>query len=188
MSSFSVCLRAAALPIISFDTSGELLISLPAILDNTVGEELSRMTRRRINPVPGICRIDQPAKRNHGFFVRMQRKGRVYSAFFADRSHGGRRWALVAAKWYLRWLKRKLGPMDRKRWAQIKRRPSASGIQGVLKTMVWREGAPYTFWQATWSPEPYVVKRKVFSVRKYGARKARQLAIRARRAGVRNMK
>ena len=39
--------------------------------------------------MPGICRIDQPEKYNHGFFVRLQRNGKIYSAFFSDKNHGG---------------------------------------------------------------------------------------------------
>jgi len=38
---------------------------------------------------PGICRIDQPEKYNHGFFVRLQRNGKIYSAFFSNKNHGG---------------------------------------------------------------------------------------------------
>jgi len=36
---------------------------------------------------PGICRIDQPEKYNHGFFVRLQRNGKIYSAFFSNKNH-----------------------------------------------------------------------------------------------------
>ncbi len=44
------------------------------------------------------------------------------------------------------------------------------------------------YWQANWSPLPYVVRRRVFSVRKFGERKARALAIMARRIGVQTMR
>ena len=139
---------------------------------------------------PGICRIDQPAKHNHGFFVRLQRNGKIHSAFFTDCSHGGRKQALAAAQKHHRKLLRKLGPTKskfRQWWADIRRRKGSSGIVGVQKLVDRRSTRPRTYWKATWSPEPYVVRRKEFSVRKFGARKARRLAIRARRAGVRNM-
>ena len=149
--------------------------------------------RRNMNTpssTPGICRIDQPAKHNHGFFVRLQRKGKIHSAFFTDCSHGGRKQALAAAQQHRRKLLAKLGPpkqMLRRWWAEIRRRKSSSGIVGVQKLVDRRSTRPRTYWKATWSPKPYVVRRKWFSVRKFGARKARRLAIRARRAGVRNM-
>jgi hypothetical protein len=44
------------------------------------------------------------------------------------------------------------------------------------------------FWQAGWSPEIGVFRKKQFSIRKNGEEKAKRLAIRARRAGLRSMK
>jgi hypothetical protein len=139
---------------------------------------------------PGICRIDQLEKHNHGFFVRLQRRGKIHSAFFADQKHGGRDKAMAAAQLHYRKLAAKLGPpkqMLRRWWAEIRRRKGSSGIVGVQKLVDRRSKRPRKYWKATWSPEPYVVARKEFSVKRYGARKAKLLAIRARRAGVRNM-
>jgi hypothetical protein len=139
---------------------------------------------------PGICRIDQPAKHNHGYFVRLQRRSKIHSAFFADKKHDGRAQALAAAQRHYRKLLVKLGLaklMPRRRWAEIRRRKGSSSIVGVQKLVVRRDGNVRKYWKATWSPKPYVVARKVFSVRKYGFRKARRLAIRARHAGLRSM-
>ena len=139
---------------------------------------------------PGICRIDQPAKHNHGYFVRLQRRCKIHSAFFTDITHGGRKPALAAAQRHHRKLLAKLGPPKRRLdlwWAEIRRRKGSSRIVGVQKLEVWRGSVLLKYWVAVWSPEPYVVLRKVFSIQKYGARKARRLAIRARRAGVRSM-
>jgi hypothetical protein len=140
---------------------------------------------------PGICRIDQPEKHNHGFFVRVQRRGRIHSAFFTDFKYGGRAQALAAAEQHRRKLLRKLGlPKQKSRrwWAEIRRRKGSSGIVGVRKLVDWQSWPLRTYWRATWSPEPYAARRNMFSVRKFGARKARLLAIRARRAGLRSMK
>jgi|ERR1035437_1722583 hypothetical protein len=139
---------------------------------------------------PGICRIDQPAKHNHGFFVRLQRRGKIHPAFFTDCSYGGRKQALAAAQRHYRKLLAKLGPpirLQRRWWAEMRRRKGSSGIVGVQKRILRRNGEVRKYWVATWSPEPYVVRRKAFSVLKFGARKARRLAIRARRAGLRSM-
>jgi hypothetical protein len=59
--------------------------------------------------------------------------------------------------------------------------------QRVVKLFRETLGKVRKYWKATWSPEPCVVTRKVFSVRRYGSRKAKMLAIRARRAGLRSM-
>lgn len=139
---------------------------------------------------PGICRIDQPEKYNHGFFVRLQRRDKIHSAFFSDKMHGGRAQALVAAQAQLRKLAAKLGTpvrMSRRQWAELRRRKGSSSIVGVQRIVDRRSTRRRIYWKATWSPEPYVVRRKWFSAKKFGARKAKKLAIRARRAGVRSM-
>src|SRR5664279_2073230 len=83
----------------------------------------------------GISRIDQREKRTHGFFVRLTRKGKIYSAFFADQSCGGKPKALGAARKHYLKLVRKHGRISRQAWAQMKRRESASGIIGVRKAV-----------------------------------------------------
>lgn len=146
---------------------------------------------KRRSKTPGICRIDQPHKHNHGFFVRLARRNKIYSAFFADKANGGRKAALAAAQVYRDKLAARLGRpvrMRRRQWAAIMRRKGRSGIQGVQRIVDRRVKPWRKYWKATWSPEPYVVARKQFSIRKHGEEKARQLAIRARRAGLRNMK
>ena len=144
----------------------------------------------RPSQTPGICRIDQPAKHNHGFFVRVSRKGKIHSAFFADKKHGGREQAFAAAQEHYEKLRAKLGPpkqMSRRWWAELRRRKGSSNVVGVQKILDKRSKKPHVVWKATWSPRPYVVARRQFSARKFGARKAKQLAIRARRAGLRDM-
>ena len=137
----------------------------------------------------GISRIDQKEKRTHGFFVRLQRRGISHNAFFADQSCGGKRRALRAAQKYFRILEKKYRPMTRKTWTELVRRKGKSGIIGVRRVVVKRPGEPRRVdWQAIWSPSPYALKRRSFSVRKFGERKAKALAIRARRIGVRTMR
>ena len=130
----------------------------------------------------GISRIDQAEKRTHGFFVRLTRQGKIYPAFFGDKTHGGKRRALKAAQKHYQKLLRKHGRITRQDWAQIPRRKGASGIIGVRKVIVTK-----SYWLAHWSPRPHVVRRKMFSVQQYGAKRAKALAIRARRAGLRRM-
>ena len=143
------------------------------------------MNARR--PNAGISRIDQPEKRTHGFFVRLQRKGKIFNAFFADKSHGGKRRALMAARAYYQVLLRKHRPLTRRARAKIRRRRSSSGIIGVQRVLIGGAGGKRPYWQAIWSPRPYVIKRRLFSVRKYGAGKAKAMAIKARNRGVRSM-
>ena len=84
-------------------------------LTQRVGIMRKKITSTRMR---GISRIDQPAKRTHGFFVRLKRRGKTNSAFFADQKHGGRKRALVAAQKCYRKLLAKFGPPLRKRRRQ----------------------------------------------------------------------
>ncbi len=152
---------------------------------NSPSQLMSRSSR-----TPGVSRIDQAAKRTHGFFVRLQRRGKTHSAFFTDQKYGGRKRALAAAQKHYRKLLAKWGPPvrnQRRRWAEIRRRKGSSGIVGLQLKRVRRHGEVRKYWVATWSPKPYVSQHKEFSVWRYGSKKARQLAVRARRAGLRNM-
>ena len=147
---------------------------LPAMLRSM------KIARRAI---AGISRIDQVEKRTHGYFVRLSRRGKMHSAFFADKTHGGKRRALKAAQKHYRKLVREHGRLSRRDWAQLPRRKGASGILGVRRVTITK-----TYWVAHWSPRPQVIRRKAYSVEKYGAARAKALAIRARKAGVRSMK
>ena len=141
---------------------------------------------------PGICRIDQPSHRTHGFFVRVAYQGKIHSAFFSDKKFSGQAQALAAAQAHHLKLRQELGmPRQRsRRWnAEIVRRRGRSGIQGVRRVIIrGQSGRRLKFWLAMWSPELGVVRKKQFSIRKHGEEKAKRLALRARRAGVRSMK
>ena len=65
------------------------------------------------NLMKGISRIDQPEKHNHGFFVRLARQGKTHSAFFADKSEGGRQKALAAARQHYEMLLAKFGSVGK---------------------------------------------------------------------------
>ena len=148
------------------------------------------MNRR--SKTPGVSRIDQPSHRTHGFFARVCYQGGIYSAFFADKKYGGKRIALAAAQQFQTELRRRLGmPGARsRRWnAEVVRRRGRSGIHGVRRVVMTNSlGYRLKYWTAQWSPARRVYRKKQFSIRKYGEERAKELAIRARREGVRNMK
>ncbi len=146
------------------------------------------MAAKKIRRMAGVSRIDQPERRTHGFFVRLRRKGKLYSGFFPDLKHGGKQRALTAAQRYYRELVKKYPPFSRRQWAQIPRRKGASGIVGVRKVVTSVRGRKRVRWQAMWSPEPHVLATRSFSVQKYGPQRAKALAIQARNAGLRKMK
>jgi hypothetical protein len=139
---------------------------------------------------PNISRIDQPSHRTHGFFLRASRQGKIFSGFFSDKTYGGRAQALAAAQEHRVKLLKIVGlPLQKSRRlnAQIVRRRGRSGIHGVQR-LIDRKVRPWRkYWVASWSPEPGVVRKRQFSIRKFGEVRAKQLAIRARREGLRSM-
>ncbi len=142
-------------------------------------------TKPRANA--GVSRIDQPSRRTYGFFVRLARKGKIYNAFFADKSHGGKKKALLAARKHYQKLLRQHGRISRKDWAQVVRRKGRSGIVGVRRLAIKSGKKTLWAWVAAWSPRRGEVRRRMFAEKKFGARQAKELAIKTRRAGVRKM-
>ena len=146
----------------------------------------------RLDGTPGISRIDQPSHHTHGFFVRVRHKDRTLSAFFSDKKCGGKERAFLAAQFYHGDLRLKFGltgARSRQRNAEVMRRKGRSGIVGVRRVILRRaRRRPLKYWAAHWSPLPGVYRKRQFSIRKYGEQKAKALAIKARRDGVRNMK
>lgn len=145
------------------------------------------MATRKPKRWAGISRIDQLEKRTHGFFVRLTRDRIIHSAFFGDKAYGGKRKALKFAQRHYAGLLKKYGAISRQAWAQISRRKGASGILGVRRTALKRGGLRLEYWMASWSPRPYVVQRKMFSIQRHGSRVAKALAVKARKNGILSM-
>lgn len=71
--------------------------------------------------------------------------------------------------------------MTKRRFCEIPRIPSASGIVGVTRITTQVKGYEYEFWKATWTIVKGKSQSKQFSIKKYGVRKAKWLAIAARK-------
>ncbi len=132
-----------------------------------------------------IARIDLPDASTHGWQVRLQRRGRKYGKFFADRLHGGTRSSYRAARQWRNALVEKLDERDSGPRVCLKSARNSSGVVGVSKVAVSAtNGETYYFWQATWCPEPGRRRCVKFSIRRHGDRQAFRLAVEARREGV----
>lgn len=93
---------------------------------------LPKARYRRVNKrlPPGVCRVDQPSTRTHGYVVRLghrpvkfkepwMEKAHVVwrpklSAYFGDHSHGGPAAALEACRRWIRYVVRHGKPPKRK--------------------------------------------------------------------------
>jgi len=126
-----------------------------------------------------------------GYLVRVMRKGKRASQFFADDDSGGKRKALVAAKEYRDFLEQKMRGYTAKQLSQKERSNNTSGIVGVRRVdetdYRWESEPTYGYWVAQWSPKKGVRKTKRYSVEKYGEDEAYRLAVQARKRGVASM-
>ena len=131
-----------------------------------------------------ISRIDQPEKHNHGYYVRLTRNGKTQYKFFSDKSNGGKRAALKAAKQHEAELVETAAKNAKPARAKLSKR-NTSGLLGVSRG-AWREnGKKAVYWQAAWVDADGTRRNRKFAVKKYGEEKALRLAKKARREGLR---
>ncbi|MEM6910714.1 MAG: AP2 domain-containing protein [Verrucomicrobiota bacterium] len=142
-----------------------------------------------------ITRIDSTVAEGkqeaHGYEVRIVRRGQSVHRFFADKKAGGKRKALEAARSFRDGAEAKLKPMSRKEKANLLTSKNTSGVPGVRWTekTIAKGKKTYAYWfaVATWSPQKGVRKTASFSCDKYGEQKAWDMAVKARKAGVKAM-
>jgi len=133
----------------------------------------------------GISRIDQPEKKNHGYYVRITHKGKTAQKYFPDKASGGKGRALKLAREYRNGVVAKLPKAKREAATLRRRRVLKSGTVGVTHVITKSPaGKAYEYWQAAWDEDGRRRTAK-FSVAKLGNEKALALAIRARRKTLR---
>ncbi|MGI8565123.1 MAG: hypothetical protein ACR2LZ_01430 [Pyrinomonadaceae bacterium] len=134
-----------------------------------------------------ISRIDQFKKRQHGWWFRIHRDGKMIQRFFSDYAHGGNdERALREAKRYrdallIMYPKPERGNMFNRPNSRNKGNPP-----GVHRTHSVKRGYYYDVWQAGWIlPNGKRINRKFhFSSDGRTEEEARRLAIKARKEGV----
>lgn len=82
-----------------------------------------------------------------------------------------------------RWreLRKDYPVLTKRGFREVIRKPTASGIPGVTRITTCSKGHDYDVWKACWTSVRGVRRSKQFSVNKYGEKKAKRLAIEARR-------
>lgn len=128
----------------------------------------------------GLTRIDIPERGSHGYLVRLSRRGRSYSRFFADRSYLGKRPAKKAAQeQYREWLD-KLGGAA----APCLSSRNSSGVVGVYVASTLgasQAGSAYRAYCASWISDRGKREKIAFSWKRYGKTVAFEMACHARR-------
>lgn len=139
-------------------------------------------------PNYGISRIDQPEKKNHGFYVRITHRGNTRQKYFPDKANGGKAKALAAARAYRDAIVRKLPKSKQLAASRKRRRVKQSGVTGVTHVVSKTGGKTvYEYWQAAWIDESGSRRTAKFSIGRYGNDTALELAKKARRAAMRAM-
>lgn len=134
----------------------------------------------------GISRIDQPEKKNHGYYVRVTYNGKTQQKYFPDKSCGGKGKALKAAQEFRDKLVSKLPKARQEAAARKKRRIKKSGVVGVTH-VVSRAGGKHTYeyWQAAWMDPSGSRRTAKYSIGRYGDKKALDMAVKRRRKAMR---
>ena len=140
----------------------------------------------------GISRIDDEAHRTHAWRVSLSRRGKRFVRNFPDKKWGGKRKALAAAKDCRDGFINNNPPLSRREFCSIIRSNNKTGITGVyrfaksfkLKNGQIRES---WYWEASWPIGKSRQSHITFSVNELGERRARQLAIAARRKALEDL-
>jgi hypothetical protein len=141
-----------------------------------------------------IVRVDNEGTRTHAWRVQIQRQNKVIYKYFSDGVFGGKKSALLAAKTYLGALLSDRANVDWKMWRRTQMRPTnTSGVTGIGRystTKVQADGQVkiHYSWQAFWKDADGRRRARSFSVSIYGEDEARELAKKARRDGLREVK
>ena len=150
---------------------------------------MAKRKRKRDTRNKGISRIDSGS--THGWFVRGYKNGETYSKLFSDMKCGGKRKSQQMARKYRDELYAGLSQIPTKpRGRRIVYRDSrnTSGVLGVCRTSkLSASGAVNECYSVSWRPSPGEQKSTSFSIRKYGEKRAFQLAVAHRRKMIKDI-
>jgi hypothetical protein len=130
-----------------------------------------------------ITRIDHPAKRTHGYNVRVTWKGQKYGKFFSDGIAGDRLAALAAAIDWRDRIEKQIGKPRTEHHVVGFHSRNNTGVVGVRR----RKRGTIEVFEATWIARGDTCKRVAtsYSIARHGEKKAFKLALRARQQGER---
>jgi len=137
------------------------------------------MAAKETTPEKGISRIDSGS--THGWFVRGYRNGKTWSRLFSDRKCGGRQAALEEARAFRDRLHEELEAQPKQPRARrivLRDARNTTGVLGVCRTVKKGPGGTrHECYSVSWRPEPGRQKCTSYSIRKYGEKRALQLAV-----------
>jgi hypothetical protein len=145
---------------------------------------------------PGVIKINYPESRQVGYLVRAKRRSKsIHEIFYIGQFNGDWKRCYAAARDRAMQFFLENQRYDRREIAEIISRRNKSGVVGVrIKETRYRwksDPKQFTIFldaEAAWSPERNKVKKRTFSLEKYGEKEAWRLACKTRREGLQEMK
>lgn len=130
----------------------------------------------------GISRIDNDRRNIHGWYVRVSFDRKMQSKFVSDSTHGGKEKGLKAAIRYRNQIEKDLGKPRTDRVMVISTSRNKTGILGVQwgfkgKGPTRKDPKKGLVFEVTWSPQPNVLRKVSFPVRKLGEEEAFRFAV-----------
>ena len=132
--------------------------------------------------------MNYPKQSQVGFLVKVHRaRGKLYEVFNFSQ-YPSKQACFKAAKKCALEADKLFPRLTRKEYAQIKRSNFKNAEVGIRKIIKKTKGFEYDYWGASWSPRIGEVKKKLFSINRYGEEAAHKLAQEARAEGLASMK
>lgn len=120
-----------------------------------------------------IARLDQPSKKTHGWYVRINFKGKTHSKFFSDAKHGGKELGLFNAMAWRNSTEQEIGkPRTDRHIVSVTK--TQTGVVGV------RLNEKLNRYEVTWVKLDGKPGKSSVSIRKHGKEKAFELACQIR--------
>ena len=138
-------------------------------------------SRKRLPPRVTLKNVNRIEKSAHGWRVHIKRQRREYVQYFPDAMDGPFQSLRDAIAWRDE-MWRTLGIPYQVRSVATTR--SSTGVLGVTREVQLKSRLIFEGYRAAWTDETKHVRKRSFSIDKFGEQPAKEMAIAARRAGV----
>jgi len=133
----------------------------------------------KVNRFPGLYR-ETNSEGTSRFRILINHNKKIIQEYFYFGANRTEKEAEKEAKKRWREIRKKIPVLTKRKFREVLRKPTASGIPGVTRITTYSKGYEYEVWKASWTTRNGVRRSKQFSINKYGVRKAKWLAIEAR--------
>jgi hypothetical protein len=133
----------------------------------------------KVNKFPGLYRETGGSGASR-FRIVINHNSEIIQEYFYFGANRTEKEAEKAAKKRWREIRKKIPVMTKRRFREVLRKPTASGIPGVIRITANSRDHEYDVWKANWTSRSGARRSRQFSINKYGEKKAKRLAIQTR--------